>query len=213
MPNYKLTYFPVRGRAQALRYMCIDHGFTLDEHVVPIDHSPTGEWAKMKCQCIFGQLPKFEDGAFALYQSNAILRYVARAHDMYGKDDKERAVIDMINDSQEDLRLTYLRLIYQQYDAEKDNYIKSLPEKLVPFEKTLTANHGGSGFFVGTKISFLDYNMFDLLDNLLLLAPHCLDTTPHLKGFHGRIAAHDKLAKYRQSAAFKSMQVNGNGKQ
>jgi len=34
---------------------------------------------------------------------------------LYGKDDKEAALIDMINDQQEDIRLSYLRLIYQEY--------------------------------------------------------------------------------------------------
>jgi len=213
MPNYKLTYFAVRGRAQALRDMCIDNGIPLEEHVVAVDLSPTAEWGTLKAKCVFGQLPIFHDGNFELAQSNAILRYVARANGLYGKDDQERALIDMINDSQEDLRLTYLRLIYQQYDTEKDNYIKSLPEKLAPFEKVLMKNHGGKGFFVGAKVSFLDYNMFDLLDNLQILSPKCLDTTPHLKAFYGRIAAHEKLAKYRQSAAFKALPINGNGKQ
>jgi len=190
--------------------MCLDNGIALDEQVVSMT---SGEWPTMKPKCIFGQLPIVYDGDFEIAQSNAILRHIARAHGLYGKDDREKTQIDMINDSQEDLRLTYLKLIYQQYDTEKDNYVKSLPEKLAVFEKVLGKNHGGKGFYVGEKASFLDYNMFDLLDNLLLLAPHCLDTYPLLKAYYGRIAAHDKLTKYRASDAFKGLQVNGNGKQ
>ena len=34
---------------------------------------------------------------------------------LYGKNDVEAAQIDMLNDQQEDLRLSYVRLIYQQY--------------------------------------------------------------------------------------------------
>jgi len=210
---YKLTYFAVRGRAQALRYMCMDNDIALEEHVVPLDASPIGEWASLKAKCVFGQLPIFHDGAFEIAQSNAILRYVARAHNLYGSDDKEKAVIDMYNDTQEDIRLTYLRLIYQEYDAQKENYIKGIPDKLAPLEKVLVKNNGGKGFFVGSKASFVDYTIFDLLDNLLILAPHCLDTHPHLKAFHGRVAASDKIAKYRQTPAFKTLQINGNGKQ
>jgi len=173
----------------------------------------SGEWPTLKPKCIFGQLPVLHDGNFEIAQSNAILRHVARKHALYGKDDVEKTWIDMINDTQEDVRLSYLRLIYQQYDTEKENYIKSLPEKLALFEKVLGKNDGGKGFFVGSKASFLDYNIFDLLDNLLLLSPTCLDTFPHLKAFHGRIASHDKIAKYRATEAFKGLQVNGNGKQ
>jgi len=34
---------------------------------------------------------------------------------LYGKNDREAALIDMINDQQEDIRQTYLHLIYQNY--------------------------------------------------------------------------------------------------
>jgi len=204
---YKLVYFPVRGRAQALRYMCLDNDITLEEQVV------SGDWATLKPKCVFGQLPVLHDGNFEIAQSNAILRHVARKHGLYGKDDTEKTWIDMINDTQEDVRLSYVRLIYQQYDTEKDNYIKSLPEKLAMFEKVLGKNDGGKGFFVGSKVSFLDYNMYDLLDNFTILSPHCLDAFPHLKSFHQRFGSRDKIAKYRQCDAFKNIPINANGKQ
>jgi len=63
------------------------------------------------------------------------------------------------------------------------------------------------------QISFVDYTVFDLLDNYLILAPDCLDKFPKLKSFHGRMAARDKIASYRQTDSFKKMPVNGNGKQ
>ena len=63
------------------------------------------------------------------------------------------------------------------------------------------------------QISFVDYTVFDLLDNHLILAPGCLDQFPKLKAFHGRMAAREKIASYRQTDAFKKMMVNGNGKQ
>jgi glutathione S-transferase len=206
--SYKLVYFPVRGRAQATEYLCADNDIKLEKEIVGM-----GDWTAKKPTVIFGQLPVLFDGKFEIAQSNAILRHLARKHGLYGKDETEATQIDMINDCQEDLRLTYLKLIYQQYDTEKDNYIKSLPEKLALFEKALGRNNGGSGFFVGSKVSFLDYTMFDLLDNLTVLAPHSFDSFPLLKAFHGRFAAREKLAKLRSTDAFKSTPINGNGKQ
>jgi glutathione S-transferase len=206
---YKLLYFLVRGRAQALKYMCLDNDIELQEEIV--DYAK--DWAALKPKCIFGQLPVLYDGDFQIAQSNAILRHVARKHGLYGKDNVEATTIDMINDTQEDVRASYLKLIYQQYDTEKENYIKSLPEKLALLNHALELNNGGSGFFVGSKVSFTDYNIFDLLDNFLVLAPHCLDAFPLLKAFHGRFAKRDKLAKYRETEAFKKLPINGNGKQ
>jgi glutathione S-transferase len=205
---FKLVYFPVRGRAQALRYMCLDNDIQLEEEVVQM-----ADWASLKAKTPLGQLPVFHDGKLEIGQSNAILRYVARKHGLYGKNDNEATLIDMLNDQQEDVRLSYLRLIYQQYDTEKDNYIKSIPEKLAVFEKFLKKNNDGTGFFVGSQISFVDYTIFDLLDNLLVLSPTSLDTFPLLKAFHGRISTHEKLARYRQTDAFKKLPINGNSKQ
>jgi len=195
----------------ALRYMCLDNGIPLEEQVVVFE-----DWPKVKPTTPFGQLPILYDEknpSFVVAQSNAMLRHVARTHGLYGNDTYEATTIDSINDEQEDIRLTYLRLIYQEYDKEKDNYIKKLPEKLEILEKTLKKNSGGSGFFVGSKASFADYTVFDLLDNLSVLSPGCLDAFPALKGFHGRMAAREKLAKYRQTDGFKTMPINGNGKQ
>jgi len=52
-----------------------------------------------------------------------------------------------------------------------------------------------------------------MLDNLLILAPDCLDQFAKLKAFHGRMAARDKLASYRETDGFKKMRVSGSGKQ
>lgn len=206
---YKLVYFAVRGRGQAFKYMCADNDIAFEDEVV----KDFADWGKMKPSTLFGQLPVLYDGSFEIPQSNAILRHVARKHGLYGKDETESTLVDMLNDQQEDTRLAYLKLIYQQYEAEKDNFIKSIPDKLAVFEKMLGKNHGGSGFFVGTKQTFVDYTIFDLLDNFTVLSPGCLDGTPLLKAFHARMVAREKIAKVRASDTFKNMPINGNGKQ
>lgn len=205
---YKIAYFPVRGRAQAIRYLCKDNGAELEEEVVTGDN-----WPKMKPNTPFGQLPVFYDGTVVLAQSNAILRYLARKHGLYGKNDVEAAQIDMLNDQQEDMRVGYLRLIYREYETGKADYVKQLPSNLAIFEKHLGLNNKGTGFFVGTQISFVDYTIFDLLDDHLVLVPTCLDEFPLLKAFHTRIAGHEKIQRYRLSDAFKNTPINGNGKQ
>jgi len=205
---YKLVYFNVRGRAMAFRYMCLDNNIPLEEQVVAFE-----DWPKVKPTTRFGQLPVVYDNSFEMAQSNAIIRTVARKHNLYGANEKEMSMVDQLNDQQEDTRLTYLRLIYQEYDKEKDNYIAKIPEKLAIFEKVLSENNKGAGFFVGANKTFVDYTIFDLLDNLVVLSPTCLATFPLLKAFHARMAAHEKLAAYRKTDIFQKMPINGNGKQ
>lgn len=204
---YKLIYFPVRGRGMHIRYICADLDLNLEFEKV------TNNWAEIKPTTLLGQLPVFKDGDFELAQSNAILRYLARKHGLYGSNDREAALIDMINDQQEDLRVSYIRLIYREYETGKDAFVTALPGNLGSLEKVLTKNKGGDGFFVGDKISFVDYSVFDLLDNLQVLSPTCLDTLPKLKAFHQRMASRTKLAAFRSTDEFKNTPINGNGKQ
>lgn len=191
-----------------IRYLMLDNGIEFEEQVIL-----GSEWRDMKPKTTFGQIPMFQDGDFELVQSSAIMRYLARKHGLYGQNDREAALIDMINDQQEDMRNAYTRLIYEEYETGKQAYIEAIPNSLALLEKILLRNNDGSGFFVGDKISFVDYAVFDLLDNHDILAPGCLDQFPKLKGFHERLASREKLASYRQSDGFNKMPVNGNRKQ
>ncbi|KAJ7344210.1 hypothetical protein JRQ81_000160 [Phrynocephalus forsythii] len=208
--RYTLVYFPVRGRGEATRLLLADQGQQWTEDVV------TGEiWQKgdLKKSCLFGQLPKFQDGDFVLYQSNAILCYLARNHGLYGENDREATLLDMVNDAVEDLRLKYVRLIYQNYDAGKAEYIEALPAQLRPFETLLAQNDGGKSFIVGKKISFVDYNLLDILHLHLVLAPDCLASFPLLAGYVQRLNNRPQLKAYLESDARKQRPINGNGKQ
>uniref|UniRef100_A0A6I8NB01 Glutathione S-transferase n=1 Tax=Ornithorhynchus anatinus TaxID=9258 RepID=A0A6I8NB01_ORNAN len=107
-----LTPPPPSGRCEATRMLLADQGLPWKEEVVTIEAWMKGE---VKAGCLYGQLPKFLDGDLTLFQSNAILRHLGRSHGLYGKDTREAALIDMVNDGVEDLRLRYVRLIYQNY--------------------------------------------------------------------------------------------------
>ncbi|KPP65669.1 Glutathione S-transferase P-like [Scleropages formosus] len=191
-----------------MRILMADQGVEWKEKVVVFD-----EWMKgdLKATCVFGQLPKFEDGDLVLYQSNAILRHLGRKHEAAGSDDKEAALIDMMNDGVEDLRLKYIKLIYQDYDTGKDQYIKDLPGHLSKFEAVLAKNK--SGFLIGGKISFADYSLFEVMLNHLVLCSSCLDTFPALKSFVESMSARPGIKAFLDSDAYKKLPINGNGKQ
>uniref|UniRef100_A0A4X1T1F3 Glutathione S-transferase P n=2 Tax=Sus scrofa TaxID=9823 RepID=A0A4X1T1F3_PIG len=110
MPPYTITYFPVRGRCEAMRMLLADQDQSWKEEVVTME-----TWPPLKPSCLFRQLPKFQDGDLTLYQSNAILRHLGRSFGLYGKDQKEAALVDMVNDGVEDLRCKYATLIYTNY--------------------------------------------------------------------------------------------------
>ncbi|XP_078502501.1 glutathione S-transferase P 1-like [Lissotriton helveticus] len=146
---------------------------------------------------LFGQLPMFADGDFILFQSKAVFRHLARKYDLYGKNHKEAALIDMANDGMEDLREKLLHLILHEWDTGRPKYVEDLPNQLRPFEHLLSQN--ASGFIAGSTVSFADYNLLDIIHNQLFLDPDCLSSFPHLKAFKGKMESRPKLKIYLQS--------------
>ncbi|XP_069835704.1 glutathione S-transferase P 1-like isoform X2 [Dendropsophus ebraccatus] len=210
MPEYTVIYFDVRGRGEAMRMLMADQGSEWKEEIVTFEMWQKGD---LKKSAVFGQLPAFRDGDLTLYQSNAILRHLARNHGLYGKKPHEAALIDMVNDGVDDLRVKYLRMIYQNYENGKADYIKALPTELAHFERLLASNNEGKGFIVGDQISFPDYNLVDVLRNHLVLAPDCLSGFPLLDAYVKRISSRPKLEVFLSSDAHKNRPINGNGKQ
>ncbi|XP_004383950.2 glutathione S-transferase P [Trichechus manatus latirostris] len=210
MPPYTIVYFAVRGRCEAMRMLLADQGHSWKEEVVTIDNWLQGS---LKASCLYGQLPKFLDGDLTLYQSNAILRHLGRSLGLYGKNPREAALVDVVNDGVEDLRSKYVTLIYTNYEAGKDDYVRALPCQLKPFETLLSQNKGGQGFIVGDQISFADYNLLDLLLIHQVLAPGCLDAFPLLSAYVAQLSARPKLKAFLESPEHVNLPINGNGKQ
>ncbi|XP_030619253.1 small nuclear ribonucleoprotein-associated protein N-like isoform X3 [Delphinapterus leucas] len=67
---------PPPGRCEALRMLLADQGQSWKEEVVTKESWLQGP---LKASCLYGQLPKFQDGDLILYQSNAILRHLGRS--------------------------------------------------------------------------------------------------------------------------------------
>uniref|UniRef100_A0A8C5CXG3 Glutathione S-transferase n=1 Tax=Gadus morhua TaxID=8049 RepID=A0A8C5CXG3_GADMO len=196
------------GRLGAIKIMLADKGQELKVVLVSMEEWQQGD---LKATCVFGQMPKFEDGDLVLFQSNAILRHLGRNHGAYGKDSREASLIDMMNDGVEDLRSKYIKLIYQEYDTGKQAYLKDLPNSLCKFETFMAKTN--SGFLVGKELSFADYNLFDLLLNHLVLCPKSLDNFPKLNDLVKKMSARPKVRALLDSEAFKKIPINGNGKQ
>ncbi|XP_018431305.1 PREDICTED: glutathione S-transferase P 1-like, partial [Nanorana parkeri] len=127
---------------------------------------------------VFGQLPRFQDGDFVLYQSNAILRYLGRKFVL-----KQACSLPAQDREQ----------------TGKEKYLKDLPNQLSPFEKILSNNANGTKFVVGDKISYADYNLLDILHCHLDLEPKCLASFPLLSAYIQRCATRPKLNTYLQS--------------
>uniref|UniRef100_A0A8C2XYH7 Glutathione S-transferase n=1 Tax=Capra hircus TaxID=9925 RepID=A0A8C2XYH7_CAPHI len=199
VPPYTIVYFPTRGRCEALRMLLADQDQSWKEEVVTKESWLQGP---LKASCLYGQLPKFQDGDLTLYQSNAILRHLGRSFGLYGTDEREAALVDMVNDGLEDLRRRSARA------GDKAQYVRELP----PFETLLSQNQGGQAFIVGNQISFADYNLLDLLLNHQVLVPGCLDPFPLLSAYVARLSARPKLKAFLASPEHVNRPIFGSRK-
>uniref|UniRef100_A0A914ZIH6 Glutathione S-transferase n=2 Tax=Parascaris univalens TaxID=6257 RepID=A0A914ZIH6_PARUN len=208
--GYKVTYFSIRGLAEPIRLL-------LTDNEIPFDDSrfkDLAEWQSVKHQFQFGQVPCLHDDNEQIVQSGAILRHLARKHNLNGSNESETTYADMFYEGIRDLHVKYARMIYQAYETEKDSFIKDvLPVELAKFEKLLPTRGGGTGYILGDKICFADYVLFEELDIMQILDPHALEKFPMLKAFHQRMLDRPLIKSYCQKRAEAKVPVNGNGKQ
>ncbi|XP_075073328.1 glutathione S-transferase P 1-like isoform X2 [Mixophyes fleayi] len=195
---YALTYFPVRGRAEPVRLLLSDQGICWTEDEVQKEDWVAGKGDQKK-NAVFGQLPRFQDGDFVVYQSNTILRYLGRKHGLSGSNEQESTIIEMINDGVEDLRQKYYIFLFLQNEENKEKYLQDLNTQLGYFERILSKNSNGSKFLVGDKVSYADYNLLDTLQCHLDLAPTCLSSHLLLSGYVERILNRPKVDAYLKS--------------
>merc|ERR1719180_620902 len=142
----------------------------------------------------FPNLPYFVDGDIKLTQTNAIMRYIARKHDLCGKTEEERSRVDMFAEQTMDFRNGWVRLCYAG----------GVYAGGVDFEAFL----GGRQWFAGSSLAFPDFHMYELLDQHKMMAPNCLADYPNLTAFMGRFESLPQIAKYKKSPKFMSSPIN-----
>nr|XP_042135628.1 glutathione S-transferase Mu 3 isoform X2 [Peromyscus maniculatus bairdii] len=152
-----------------------------------------------------GKLPYLMDGKNKITQSNAILRYIARKHNMCGDTEEEKIRVDIMENQIMDFRMQLVRLCYNsEHESLKPQYLEQLPSQLKQFSLFL----GKFSWFAGEKLTFVDFLTYDVLDQNRMFEPKCLDEFPNLKAFMCRFEALEKIAAFLQCDRFFKMPIN-----
>uniref|UniRef100_A0A8C0AZS6 Glutathione S-transferase n=1 Tax=Buteo japonicus TaxID=224669 RepID=A0A8C0AZS6_9AVES len=160
---------------------------------------------KEKLGLDFPNLPYFIDGTTKLTQSNAIMRYIARKHKMCGETEEEILRVDMLENQIMDFRMSLVMVCYNpDFEKLKPGYLEQLPGKLKLFSNFL----GDRKWFAGEKLTFVDFLMFDVLEQNRIFEPKCLEPFKNLKDFMDRFGALEKVAAYMKSSRFLKMPIN-----
>ncbi|XP_058034062.1 glutathione S-transferase 2-like isoform X2 [Ahaetulla prasina] len=157
------------------------------------------EWTyeKEKLGLDFPNLPYLIDGDIKISQSNAILRYIARKHNMCGETEEETIRMDILENHLMDFRMSFAKLCYSpDFEKLKPDYLELLPGKLKLFSQFL----GDRQWFAGRKLTYIDFIAYDALDVHQMLDPKCLDQFPNLKEFLHRFETLEMIAPYLKSS-------------
>ncbi|XP_046495744.1 glutathione S-transferase A1-like, partial [Equus quagga] len=159
----RLHYFSTGGQMESIQWLLAAAGLEVEEKFV--DTLEDFQKLKNDGSLMFQQVPTVEIDGMKLVQSRAILNYIATKHNLYGKDIKERAPIDMYIEGVADLNEMYLfwSISPPNEQAAKMTQMKDKIANcyLPAFEKVL--NSHGQDYLVGNRLSRADIHLVELL--------------------------------------------------
>uniref|UniRef100_H2PJD3 Glutathione S-transferase n=1 Tax=Pongo abelii TaxID=9601 RepID=H2PJD3_PONAB len=149
---------------------------------------------------LFQQVPMVEIDGMKLVQTRAILNYIASKYNLYGKDMKERALIDMYTEGIVDLTEMILLLLIcppEERDAKTALAKEKIKNRYFPaFEKVLKSH--GQDYLVGNKLSRADIHLVELLYYVEELDLSLISSFPLLKALKTRISNLPTVKKFLQ---------------
>lgn len=204
-----LAYWDIRGLAQPIRLLLHYTGTEFEDKLYVCGDAPEYNrdcWLKEKFTLglHFPNLPYYIDGDIKISQSNAIMRHIARKHDLCGSSEEEKVRVDLIENQMQDFRKQFTILCYgPKFEEKKPAYIENAKKGIQAISDFL----GDHQFFAGDKITFVDFIVYEALDHHRLFEPSLVEAD-NLKAFLARIEALPAIAEYMKSDKFISRPIN-----
>nr|APT37016.1 glutathione S-transferase alpha [Rutilus kutum] len=190
-----LHYFNGRGVMESIRWLLAAAGVEFEEVFL----TKREQYLKLVNDgaLMFQQVPLVEIDGMQLVQSRAILNYIAGKYNLYGKDLKERALIDMYSEGTRDLMELIMMSPFTPENKQKSlsNIEQKAKERFPPvFEKGLA----NSQFLVGNQLSRADVHLLEVSLMLEELFPTILSTFPKIQAFQEKMKALPRISKFLQ---------------
>jgi len=222
-----LGYWGIRGLAQPIRFLLVSAGVPFSEVRLGVlqdgtllnESEESEDWDSVRSTLgmPFPNLPYLIDTSggplVSLSQSNAILRYLARRFDYYGDSENDRIEIDVLQDEAYDFRNEIIDTAYtlgEEYAAVFEQFsTNTLPHYLDSFE-TYLAQRDNKNFFVGSRLSLVDFILYELFWQMTLMVPNSITATsrPTLFAFINAFEKAPRIANYLQSEYYIEHPIN-----
>ncbi|XP_051634102.1 glutathione S-transferase-like [Manacus candei] len=194
----KLHYFNGRGRMEPIRWLLAAAGVEFEESFVEKKDDLTK--LQKDGSLLFQQVPMVEIDGMKMVQTRAIANYIATKYNLYGKDLKERALIDMYVEGMFDLNEQLMSYGFQPADKKEQhfaNMVDKTTNRYFPvFEKVLKDH--GQDFLVGNQLSRADVQLLEIILMAEECKPDILAKFPLLQSFKARISNIPTIKKFLQ---------------
>ncbi|KAL1467008.1 hypothetical protein MTO96_005874 [Rhipicephalus appendiculatus] len=140
-PTY--GYWDLRGLGQPIRNLLIYKGVQFEDKRYKFGAAPDydrEEWLKEKFTLglRFPNLPYYIDGDVKMTQSMAIIRYLARKHDLAARNEKETQELDMLEQQARDLAWNLVMAVHSPtYPESRRKYEENMENALRPWDELL----------------------------------------------------------------------------
>ncbi|XP_002195892.2 glutathione S-transferase [Taeniopygia guttata] len=194
----KLHYINGRGRMEPIRWLLAAAGVEFEESYLEKKEDLTK--LQKDGSLLFQQVPMVEIDGMKLVQTRAIANYIATKYNLYGKDMKERALIDMYVEGMFDLNELLLKNRYLPADQKEQHFANMMDKatnRYFPvFEKVLKDH--GKDFLVGNQLSRADVQLLEIILMAEEYQPDVLAKFPLLQSFKARISNIPTINKFLQ---------------
>ena len=197
MPAFKLTYLPVRARAENIRMMLKYAGIAYENEVIG---GPA--WMAVKKDMPFDTLPvvTLEDGTI-IAQSAAVSRWVAHFAGLLPAEPTEAARQDMLFEAAQELcgGIFNVNPICNAMDVSGDDFAAkkaAFLERWTGAARDNLATQLTADYFGGSSPLMADFHIWHICDNTLALDSTALDAAPALGEWYSRLASLPAMAEY-----------------
>jgi len=196
--SIKLTYFDFNGgRGEECR-------LALHVAQVPFDDQRIGfaDWASLKPQTPWKNLPVLELDGQAIGQTNAILTWIGRGHDLHPTDPWEAARHEAVLSAAEDLRHAVGPTLRMSDPTEKQAAREALAKGYIPqWGADVEAQIGEGPFLAGDRIHIADLKLFVVVNWFAIgavdhIPGEVFSDCPKLNALHQAVAQHPAVQSW-----------------
>jgi glutathione S-transferase len=147
----------------------------------------------------FRQMPRLQDGELTLFQSQAILRHLARPRGLCGEIEEERVRCDISVEAGRDLQQRLWDHFWWPGSNTREAAAEFEGGALAEQLGLVAAWLGDAPFFGGQRLLFADYYVLTVLDEATAFFPSAMARIAPLAAYRHRMYARPAIAAYAAS--------------